>query len=945
MPDLFRPRGGDYIVSVVEPSAKDSLVNPPSKVRKVAKNIHRKVVTVLVTMMLAMLGLLGAIGSAVPAHANPVSDGIKSAACSVGMYNYELMTNPTILSATTGDETAYNATPYEKYGLSGLHYTVWLGPERQEGLDNKGEFGGKQIVNFVGGKGASNIDSVGDDVANGKSGEATQAFPGYYNTQQTCVPMMNVAFTTVSNAVLPITGIVVYVTNTIYQTSYEAGSSILVMAAGPIETIVGAMLDGVYFEFLTVIIMFGALWMAWTGLVKRSSIQAAQGALWMIGSAVASVAIMSSPMWLPEKVHGITTSVSNITMNAAMTMTDDEADTNMCLVSAPGPSSDDALVPGQKPKETVVNNESIQRANIRQFQCTMWYNFLYTPWVIGEFGENPATPAENGPLLKGWNEAVSGGDINGQKQISPVEHVNFNISGSSPAPAGAQSWALYQLDNKIKYKGSTKEQQLEQKQSLMNVPLAQLHTDDYNATYKGDDAMNRLSVTTLSLVSSLGAAAFVTVTGISIIVMDIGLVFLMLISPLILLAGAHPGFGRRIALSWVEQIVGIAIKRIVLSTFLGIVIGFYSIVFRIDAPWVFTMILVIAVTFAGFKYQKVATGMFDNLANLGGGINMNPAGDGNGAEKAKNMARKAGSGAMALAGAGALGGAASRVGGKKAAMAAARGEDAVAGAGKRVAPKAKQNTTPTGPTPNEVPATRKEKRSAGGSQERVNPNKREEAPESSPVNSAGGVPRTKDPVSAPVEETASAPVAPVELSRKEMNRELKDAGYRSRVGVGTVAKAALRGAVVGTITGKPIAGAMAGMGVVSKEKAVIRARNADAVSTVADRLRPKEQPVEKKEKVKPASVPAPAKSTTSPAQKAPESKQKQGSQSPLPRNEGTAKKPTQSLPSVPENKPKKAPTSAKANKVEPNNPRSVPRPETQPQKRSTGSLPTPRPKQ
>ncbi len=853
-----------YKISIVAAGSKDSIIMPKSRTRKAVRKVSRRAVTVVLAIMIAFLGIFASIGAATPAHANPVEDGFKNAICTYGFGFYDLETKTALFSPSTGDENTDDATPYEKYGNAGLQFTVWQGPYRQEGLDKDGELGGKQIVNFVGGKGKSVIDQIGDsgpagDGSAGK-GEANQTYQGFYNSSQTCVPVMKIGMTAIANAIFYITTITVWFAGFVYQTAYEANALLLTTADGPLTLITNALKDAFYLEFLTPVVMLGALWMAWVGLVKKKSIEAAQGAVWMIASAVAGVALLTQPMVIPNTVNTVVSSASSAVISAVSNIGAKD-DNSLCRVEIPtfgeGGGGKGASLGNDKPQPEVLNGAQT-RANVRSFQCALWQNFLYTPWVMGEFGVNPNSPGAESVTKNGWADAVNGGAINGQPQLAPVENVAFNLQGTSQAPAGGQSWPLYHLDNKVKFKTTSSTEMIDQQRNLINVAVAQLHTaEGYNDTYKGEGSMNRIGLAIMAFLAASGAGIFVVVVGAGIILLQLSLILLMMMAPVILLAGVHPGFGRRIAMDWLQQIFGIAVKQIVLSAFLGIIISFYSVIFTInasgDVSWLLSMFLIVLASIGGFTFKKQLLNIFTKFLP---GNSVAPS-DGKVPGVVKNVVGGAVAGGTAAAFGGLLGrskagmksavaevsqkagstvgvggGAGKRVNNKKTPSTSSTSTNTrTAGAGAGAHPN-RQYPTPAASTPKETKpgstVDRAGRKANDVSEMDTSPAPYREPEKSSPVG---------ERVEFPAEYVESNPAPRNTIDRRQVVKDLKEAGYRSHVGTKTIAKAALKGAVIGTVTGRPLAGIKAGATVVSKEKVMLGKRNAEAVEIAAEKAR------------------------------------------------------------------------------------------------------------
>lgn len=644
----------------------NSLTAPVSKGKRVISNVVNKAISTLMVALFSVLAFLGAIVAATPAQADFISDGFKNAFCSQGLFNYNLSTK--FLGPNTGDHkvTQQNITPYEKYGSAGLNYTVWLGPERAQGLDKEGEFGGVSIVNFAGGKDASEIDDWGNGIADAGDNQSTKVLSGFYNKDQTCVPFVDIISTDVANTLLNTTGEVINITNLVYQTAYEASSNIIVWLEPVVKSVVGTLKDAVFFAFLTPVIMISALWMAWVGLVKRQSTQMAQGAMWMIGASVASVALMTNPMWLPNTINTGVTSISQAGMNAVSSATTKNSGDDMCVGGSSGaaPTAIDTsggerfLAPDNSPAGAAT------RQNVRQMQCTMWYSFMYTPWVMGEFGTNPSTATDDSHIKEGWREALDGRRLGGANKdvvqlganAGAYNAEGYRTSGKvAKVKLGAyeptdksQNWALFMLDNQINYPDSTEAQRQQQQLALLNVTASQLHKDNYNGAFKGEGAESRMATAGLSLIAALGAGLMVVIVAMSIIILDVGMIILVLVSPLFFLIGVHPGMGRRVALGWAETILGLAIKRVVLSMVLAVMLIFYGSILAqgSELPWMISMILVVAVSIGGITYKDKIIDMFGKVSLGGNGGLGSP--DMPGSRHAKRFLKKQGKKALGM---------------------------------------------------------------------------------------------------------------------------------------------------------------------------------------------------------------------------------------------------------------------------------------------------------
>jgi hypothetical protein len=584
------------------------------------KNIGTKLGSIFIVLMMTGLVLLGTLSAAPSAKADTSwapFDGLRDTLCGMAYFNAE--PNDRGLGPNTADPKLMNTkdspaklTAYEKYGMAGMTWTVWLGPESHNQLNGNGDFLGKQLVGMAGGN-----DTLKDWAK--PQDDKPALYPSFFNTKSTCNPIGDTFPTGVGNILLGITSWIVNISNLLFQTATETSSSVLATLSPTIINIVTKLKDALYVEFLAPVLMFGALYLGWKGLVKRSSTEAGTAALWMFGATIAGFAILANPMFLPSVVNTVVSTISETTIAA---ITDVSAQAGNGVTTTTSTASQLCTVDGNNGKTQTVDasgkltapkdftpSQNAARTSVRQIQCTMWYSFMYTPWVIGQFGVSPTT-TDSTVLTDGYKEQKTG-DTN---KLSDIPQDIALGSGKTPG-----NWALYQLDNKVNYPGSDPSAQ---ERAMLNVAASQLYKQqDPNNTWKGASSMNRITTATLAMISALGAGAMIAIISMSMIVLQIGLVILTLLSALFLLVGVHPGFGRRIALGWLESMAGLAMKRIVLSVLLAVMLVFYSAVLSASSSvdWLISMIMVIAVSIGGISYKDQLTTMFSRIGFGGNG--------------------------------------------------------------------------------------------------------------------------------------------------------------------------------------------------------------------------------------------------------------------------------------------------------------------------------------
>lgn len=493
-------------------------------------------------------------------------------------------------------------TAYEKFGTAGTEWTVWRGPTKKgNGTD------------------PYKNDTYADDNAYFANGD--------------CIPESEVLTAGIANPIFSIAKIVVFFSGLVYQTAFDGKDSAIVPMQEQISKIITGdagqrgLKDSLYLDFLVPIIMLSALYIGWVGLVKRKSTDAMSAAGWMLGSAIVGLFLLINPMLIPNATNQVIKSVTGAIMTGITASSTEQLKT---VGGTPGQPS--TLC-------TVEETEEQQRKITRIVQCSLWYSFIYVPWATGQYGVSPTSVDPSAQaLLRQHNSQMEGGvslDATGQGNGNDIQNV---------------TWPIYQINSQVLTHGS-----LEARDKFwVAIPKAMLgepsaHPDEasvVNTAWKGDATGGLIAKSVFSLIASVGSGIMIISLGMSMIVFEIGLVILMLLSPLFLLIGVHPGFGRRIALSWLETIISLTLKRIILSVLLGVMITFYGIAIAIpesSLPWFGTIVLIIAISIAGFKYKDTVTDMFGKV-NLGGnGPMQEPESNASGAVKG---ALAAGTGAV-----------------------------------------------------------------------------------------------------------------------------------------------------------------------------------------------------------------------------------------------------------------------------------------------------------
>ena len=80
------------------------------------------------------------------------------------------------------------------------------------------------------------------------------------------------------------------VTITVYQSA--AGDSILNWLQDSVDRLITALGNAIYFPYLAPVVILGAIWLAWQGLIRKRATRTIEGTLWMVVAATAAIALI-----------------------------------------------------------------------------------------------------------------------------------------------------------------------------------------------------------------------------------------------------------------------------------------------------------------------------------------------------------------------------------------------------------------------------------------------------------------------------------------------------------------------------------------------------------------------------------------------------------------------------------------------------------------------------
>ena len=393
-------------------------------------------------------------------------------------------------------------------------------------------------------------------------------------------------------------------------TTPEVMLNTLLEKGGAIDTILQGTFDSLYLPFLIPMIIVAALWAAWVGLVKKRASETVQGVIWVICAAAFSVAFLTNPVWFTDKInYGIavvqntlytalaspayitgtgsssTSSTSGASSSAAgpgpaVQMGDKE----LCYAGSGGPGAVETLsnVPTTG-KDIDYNVDSVKFATTgvtRQFQCQLWEIFILTPYIQGQYGDLAGRQLTKDP--------------DGGAKVAPVTINGREVNN-------ANSWALLELDANIanhnevisgKFDVNTKQPTRTALINYIEKNVDNVKISSGLRSWIGAEAGSQIGTSILAFVAVLAGGIPVVILSLKMLFYQFMMIFMFLLAPIFFIIGIHPGFGRRVALGWLEYIINLALKRVGIVALLAVLLTMIRVVLTANMPWIFQVFVV-----------------------------------------------------------------------------------------------------------------------------------------------------------------------------------------------------------------------------------------------------------------------------------------------------------------------------------------------------------------
>ncbi|WP_327588819.1 type IV secretion system protein [Nonomuraea sp. NBC_00507] len=328
-----------------------------------------------------------------------------------------------------------------------------------------------------------------------------------------------------------------------------------------VDDIVTRLADAMYWDFLQPVVILGAIWLAWYGLIRKRATTTTEGVIWMVLAVTVAVWFFSRPADFTGLGKVVTDKTGEVV--------------NSAFSGLPGAGGASCLPPPgtATPEVKPGGYGQIGTAGVDQNADALWSTLVCKPWLVGLFGT--ADPQQ--PIVRDWG-----------RKVLEMQSIPPAVAGQPAPDVGARQQDYASLADKLR-------------------------NDPRYTVFSGRDWSNRLGVAVGAFIAAIVAGLLIFLVAVSLLVLKVGFLLLLILGPIFLLIGVHPGSGRIVALRWVEMLIGTLLRQAVLTIVLSVLVYGYALIISTAMPWGMQVLFMALLTIAVFFYRRPFQHLFASI--------------------------------------------------------------------------------------------------------------------------------------------------------------------------------------------------------------------------------------------------------------------------------------------------------------------------------------------
>ncbi|MBX6167956.1 MAG: type IV secretion system protein, partial [Thermobispora bispora] len=351
------------------------------------------------------------------------------------------------------------------------------------------------------------------------------------------------------------------VTITTYQAAATEGP--LKPIKEVVDDIVVNLANAMYWPYLRPIVILGAIWLAWYGLIRKRATTTTEGVIWMVLAVTVAIWFFSRPGDFTGLGKAVTDKTGEII--------------NSAFAGLPGASGTSCLpVKGDTTAEVKGGGYGQPGTpGVAQNADALWSTLVCKPWLMGEFG----TADPNDPLVRQYGA-----------KLLDIQAIDKEEQAAKQLPTGDAHQKRFE-EEIVK--------------PLEKTPVFYL--------LQGKDWTSRLGIAIGAFIAAMVAGVLIFLVAVSLLVLKVGFLLLIMLGPVFLLIGVHPGSGRIISMRWLEMLIGTLLRQAVLALALGILVYGYALIISTGLPWGMQILFMALLTIAVFFYRRPFQHLFASI--------------------------------------------------------------------------------------------------------------------------------------------------------------------------------------------------------------------------------------------------------------------------------------------------------------------------------------------